>query len=115
MLFVCYPKCTTCQRARAYLDERGISYEVRDIKEDRPTRDELAAWQAASGLPLKRFFNTSGMKYRELGLKDKLETMSEEEQIRLLATDGMLVKRPLIIGEKILTGFREKEWTEALL
>lgn len=115
MLFVCYPKCTTCQKARAWLEARGLPAEVRDIKTQNPTEAELRRWHALSGLPLKRFFNTSGMKYRELGLKDRLETMSEEEQIRLLATDGMLVKRPLIIGEKILTGFREKEWTEALL
>lgn len=115
MLFVCYPKCTTCQKAKAWLEARGLPAEVRDIKTQNPTEAELRRWHALSGLPLKRFFNTSGMKYRELGLKDKLETMSGEEQIRLLATDGMLVKRPLVIGEKILTGFREKEWTEALL
>ena len=92
-----------------------LEFESRHIVEQNPTEEELRDWIKESGLPLKRFFNTSGMKYRELGLKDKLGTMSEEEQIRLLATDGMLVKRPLIIGERILTGFREKEWNEALL
>ena len=115
MLFVEYPKCTTCQKAKAFLESQGADFTLRDIKTEHPTEAELRQWHTQSGLPLKRFFNTSGMKYRELGLKDKLETMSEEEQIRLLATDGMLVKRPLIIGKRILTGFREKEWTEALL
>ena len=115
MLFLCYPKCTTCQRARAWLDARGVSYELRDIKLQNPTRDELAAWHAASGLPLRRFFNTSGLSYKSLGLKDKLPALSDGEQYDLLATDGMLVKRPLLIGDGfVLTGFREPEWEAAL-
>ena len=115
MLFIHYPKCSTCQKARAWLDGRGVSYEARDIKEDRPTLEELREWQRRSGLPLKRFFNTSGMLYRDLGLKDKLPGMSEEEQLALLSSDGMLVKRPLLITDKTaLPGFREKEW-EAVL
>ena len=115
MLFVCYPKCTTCQRARAYLDEKGIAYEFRDIKQENPTAEELAAWHRRSGLPLKRFFNTSGLQYKALGLKDKLPAMSEEEQLQLLATDGMLVKRPLLVGEDfVLAGFRQGEWEAAL-
>ncbi|MDE7010320.1 MAG: arsenate reductase family protein [Oscillospiraceae bacterium] len=115
MLFIHYPKCSTCQKARAWLDVRGVSYEARDIKEDRPTLEELREWQRRSGLPLKRFFNTSGMLYRDLGLKDKLPGMSEEEQLALLSSDGMLVKRPLLITDKTaLPGFREKEW-EAVL
>lgn len=115
MLFIEYPKCSTCQKAKKWLEANHVEFESRHIVEQKPTEEELRDWIEESGLPLKRFFNTSGMKYRELGLKDKLGTMSEEEQIRLLATDGMLVKRPLIIGEKILTGFREKEWSESLL
>ena len=115
MLFIHYPKCSTCQKAKAWLDGRGVSYEARDIKEDRPTLEELREWQRRSGLPLKRFFNTSGMLYRELGLKDKLPGMSEEEQLALLSSDGMLVKRPLLITDKTaLPGFREKEWEAAL-
>ena len=115
MLFICYPKCSTCQKARAWLDEKGIAYDFRDIKLDNPTAEELTRWWKASGLPLKKFFNTSGLQYKALGLKDKLPAMSEEEQIALLATDGMLVKRPLLIGEDfILTGFRPKEWEERL-
>lgn len=115
MLFIHYPKCSTCQKARAWLDGRGVSYEARDIKEDRPTLEELREWQRRSGLPLKRFFNTSGMLYRDLGLKDKLPGMSEEEQLALLSSDGMLVKRPLLITDKTaLPGFREKEWEAAL-
>ena len=115
MLFIHYPKCSTCQKARAWLDGRGVSYEARDIKEDRPTLEELREWQRRSGLPLKRFFNTSGMLYRDLGLKDKLSGMSEEEQLALLSSDGMLVKRPLLITDKTaLPGFREKEWEAAL-
>jgi arsenate reductase len=111
MRFVCYPKCTTCQKARAFLDSRGVYYEFRDIKTDSPTYEELRAWQKESGLPLKRFFNTSGLQYKALGLKDKLPNMTEEEQLRLLATDGMLVKRPILIGEGfVLVGFREAEW-----
>lgn len=115
MLFICYPKCSTCQKARSWLDEKGIAYDFRDIKTDNPTAEELRQWWQASGLPLKKFFNTSGLQYKALGLKDKLPTMSEEEQLALLATDGMLVKRPLLIGEDVvLTGFREKEWEERL-
>ena len=111
MLFVCYPKCSTCKKAKKWLDEQGISYEDRHIIEDNPTVEELKDWHERSGLPLKRFFNTSGMKYRELGLKDKLPEMSEEEQYELLATDGMLVKRPLLIGpDFVLVGFKEEEW-----
>ena len=115
MLFVCYPKCTTCQRARAWLEERGLSFEVRDIKADNPTREELGAWYAGSGLPLKRFFNTSGLQYKALGLKDKLPQMSEDEQFALLSTDGMLVKRPILVGDGfVLVGFKEAEWAEQL-
>lgn len=111
MLFVCYPKCTTCQKAEKYLKEKGVEYTVRHIKEDKPTLEELTAWYKLSGLPLKRFFNTSGMLYKELQLKDKLLAMSEEEQLQLLATDGMLVKRPLVVTEDfVLAGFKEKEW-----
>ena len=111
MLFIGYPKCTTCQKAKKYLMEKGLEFEERDIKVDNPTKDELTAWYQKSGLPLKRFFNTSGMVYKELQLKDKLPDMSEEEQLCLLATDGMLVKRPIVITEdKVLTGFKEKEW-----
>ena len=111
MLFIEYPKCSTCQKAKKWLDAHGIAYTDRHIKEENPTAEELRAWQAKSGQPLKKFFNTSGMLYRELGLKDKLPAMSEEEQIELLASDGMLVKRPLVILEDgVLIGFREKEW-----
>ena len=115
MLFMEYPKCSTCQKAKKWLETSGVAFEDRHIIENNPTEEELKTWIAKSGYPVKRFFNTSGMKYRELGLKEKLETMSDEEQIALLATDGMLVKRPLIIGDKILVGFREKEWAETLL
>ena len=112
MLFIEYPKCSTCKRAKKYLEDRGIAFQDRHIVEENPTEEELAKWIRMSGLPAKRFFNTSGMKYRELGLKDRLPDMSEEEQIRLLAGDGMLVKRPLLIdGERVLVGFKEKEWT----
>ena len=115
ILFVEYPKCSTCQKAKKWLDERETSYKDRHIVEENPTEEELKEWHKRSGLPLKRFFNTSGMKYKELNLKEKLAEMSEEEQIRLLATDGMLVKRPLIVAEDyVLTGFREKEWEEKL-
>ncbi|MBQ8417699.1 MAG: arsenate reductase family protein [Phascolarctobacterium sp.] len=111
MLFVCYPKCTTCQKAEKYLQAQGVEYTLRNIKEENPTLEELTAWYKLSGLPLKRFFNTSGMLYKELKLKDKLPTMTEEEQLALLATDGMLVKRPLIVTEQfVLAGFKEKEW-----
>ena len=115
MLFLWYPKCTTCQKAKKFLDERGASYTARHIKEENPTADELRTWWQASGLPLKKFFNTSGMQYRELGLKDKLPAMDEEEQLALLASDGMLVKRPVLVGEGfVLTGFRQGEWEEKL-
>ncbi len=115
MLFIEYPKCSTCRKAKKWLDDHGIAYTDRHIKEENPTVEELKAWQAKSGQPLKKFFNTSGMLYRELGLKDKLSAMSEEEQFALLASDGMLVKRPLVILEDdILLGFREKEWQEKL-
>lgn len=115
MLFLCYPKCTTCQKARAYLDAKGISYDFRDIKLENPTAGELRTWWQASGLPLKKFFNTSGLQYKALALKDKLPAMTEEEQLALLATDGMLVKRPILVGKGfVLTGFRQAEWDEAL-
>lgn len=115
MLFIGYPKCTTCKKAKKWLDEHKIEYTDRPIKEENPTAEELRQWHARSGLPLKRFFNTSGMIYREMGLKDKLADMSEDEQYALLATDGMLVKRPLLVGEDlVLTGFKEKEWAESL-
>ncbi len=111
MLFVCYPKCSTCKKAEAWLVEKGISFQKRDIKEDNPTREELARWLAASGLPVKRFFNTSGLQYKALGLKDRLPAMTVEEQLDLLATDGMLVKRPILVdGDKVLVGFKEAEW-----
>ena len=115
MLFVCYPKCTTCQKARAWLEARGLDFQVRDIKEDNPTGEELRRWHAASGLPLKRFFNTSGLQYKALGLKDRLPGMSEDEQFALLAADGMLVKRPILVGDGfVLVGFREAQWAEKL-
>ncbi|MBS7009957.1 arsenate reductase family protein [Anaerostipes sp.] len=111
MLFIEYPKCTTCRKAKKWLDEHQISYEDRHIVEDNPKAEELKEWIAKSGYPIKRFFNTSGMKYRDLGLKDKLPQMSEEEQIELLSTDGMLVKRPLVIGDDfVLVGFKEEQW-----
>lgn len=110
MLFIEYPKCTTCKRAKKWLDEHQVSYEERHIVEDNPKAEELKKWIAKSGLPIKRFFNTSGMKYRDLGLKDRLPEMTEEEQIELLATDGMLVKRPLVIGDDfVLVGFKEEQ------
>ena len=115
MLFVCYPKCSTCQKAKAWLQERGVAFDERDIKQDNPTEQELRAWHEKSGLPLKRFFNTSGLQYKALGLKDKLPAMTEDEQYALLATDGMLVKRPLLIDSgKVLVGFKETEWEAAL-
>ena len=115
MLFLCYPKCTTCQKAKAYLDASGVAYELRDIKLENPTLEELTAWWKASGLPLKKFFNTSGLQYKALNLKDKLPAMTEEEQLALLATDGMLVKRPILVGDGfVLTGFRQAEWDEKL-
>ncbi|HIZ81650.1 MAG TPA: arsenate reductase family protein [Candidatus Mediterraneibacter pullistercoris] len=115
MLFVCYPKCSTCKKAQKWLDEKGKDYEARDIRTDHPTEEELREWQRKSGLPLKRFFNTSGNLYKEMKLKDRLPEMSEAEQFRLLSTDGMLVKRPILTdGETVLVGFREKEWEEKL-
>ena len=116
MLFVEYPKCSTCQKAKKWLDEHGISYEDRHIVENHPTYEELKDWYGRSGLPLKKFFNTSGMLYKEMKLKDKLPTMSEDEQLQLLSTNGMLVKRPVIVdGDTVLTGFRVAEWEEKLL
>ncbi len=116
MLFLCYPKCTTCQKAKAWLEEQGIAYEMRDIKQENPTAEELRLWWQASGLPLKKFFNTSGLQYKALGLKDKLPAMTEEEQIALMATDGMLVKRPILVDDGlVLVGFRQKDWEEKLL
>ena len=112
MLFIEYPKCTTCKRAKKYLEEHGVSFEDRHIVEENPTKEELTEWIKRSGYSIRKFFNTSGMRYRELGLKDKLDNMSDEEKIELLASDGMLVKRPLLIDEnRILVGFQEKEWT----
>lgn len=111
MLFLCYPKCSTCQKAKAFLDANDVSYTLRDIKIENPTEDELRQWHKLSGLPLKKFFNTSGLQYRTLELTKKLPTMSEDEQFALLATDGMLVKRPLLIGENfVLTGFKQTDW-----
>lgn len=116
MLFVEYPKCTTCKKAKKWLADHELEHESRHIKEENPTAQELKEWHLKSGLPLKRFFNTSGALYRELGLKDKLPGMSEEEQYSLLATDGMLVKRPVLVGEDfVLTGFKEAEWEDKLL
>jgi arsenate reductase len=116
MLLICYPKCTTCQKAKKWLESQGIAYTERNIAEENPTYAELKKWYKKSGLPLKRFFNTSGLLYKSMQLKDKLPEMSEEEQLKLLATDGMLVKRPLVVdGDTVLTGFREVEWTEKLL
>ena len=115
MLFIEYPPCSTCQKAKKWLDERGISYTARHIKEEKPTYEELKHWYSISGLTLKRFFNTSGLLYKSLNLKERLPQMSEEEQLRLLATDGMLVKRPILVcGEKVTTGFKVNEW-EAIL
>ena len=115
MLFVEYPKCTTCKKAKKWLDDNNLTYTDRYIKEQNPTIEELKEWHKKSGLPLKRFFNTSGNLYKELGLKDKLPTMTEEEQYELLATDGMLVKRPIIVTEeKVFTGFKEDVWKELL-
>lgn len=115
MLFIEYPKCSTCKKAKKWLDENGVEYTDRHIIENNPTCEELKEWYEKSGLPLKKFFNTSGMLYKSLNLKEKMTTMSEDEQLKLLATDGMLVKRPLIVSDDvILTGFREKEWIEKL-
>ena len=115
MTFICYPKCTTCQKAQKWLDENGISYTFRDIKMENPTYNELPAWRELSGLPLKRFFNTSGLLYKSVGLKDKLPQMSEDEMLKRLAEDGMLVKRPLLVGNDfVLIGFKEAEWESRL-
>ena len=115
MLFLCYPKCTTCQKAKQWLDEQGIPYTLRDIKQNNPTADELRTWHKASGLPLKRFFNTSGLLYQSMQLKEKLPGMSEDEQFALLASDGMLVKRPILVHDNgVLVGFREAEWAAAM-
>ena len=114
--FICYPKCTTCQKAQKWLDDNKIEYKFRDIKLDNPTLDELKEWHKKSGLPLKKFFNTSGLLYKSLDLKNKLPTMPEDEMLNLLASDGMLAKRPLIIGDNfVLVGFKENEWSESLL
>ena len=115
MKVLVYRKCSTCMKALKWLDEHNINYEERAIKEENPTYEELKKWYAKSGLPLKKFFNTGGMIYKEMGLKDKLNNMSEEEQLKLLSTDGMLVKRPIVIkGNKVLIGFKEKEWENVL-
>lgn len=111
MLYVCYPKCTTCKKAQKWLDENGISYELRDIKENNPSYEELEEWYHKSGLPLKKFFNTCGQLYRSMGLKDKLPSMSEREQLELLASDGMMVKRPIaVMGGTVRIGFKEVDW-----
>ncbi len=111
--FICYPKCTTCQKAKKWLDDNKIEYELRDIKTDNPTLDELTLWHEKSGFPSRKFFNTSGLLYKSMDLKNKLPGMSEEEMLQLLATDGMLVKRPLLVGEDfVLVGFREADWAE---
>ena len=117
MLFLQYPPCTTCQKAKKWLDERGVSYDDRHIKLENPSYEELKEWYSRSGLPLKRFFNTSGLVYKAMELKDKLPTMTEEEQLQLLATDGMLVKRPVLVTDdgKVLTGFKEADWEKAVL
>lgn len=116
MLFVCYPKCSTCRKAQSWLDNHGLTYTLRDIKEENPTREELAEWHGRSGLPLRKLFNTSGLLYKSLALKDRLPGMSEDEQLDLLASDGMLVKRPILVTETaVLVGFREADWAAALL
>ena len=113
--FTCYPKCTTCQKAKKWLDDNKIEYEFRDIKLDNPTLDELTEWYKKSGLSLKKFFNTSGLLYKSLNLKNKLPTMTDDEMLKLLATDGMLVKRPLLVGDDfVLVGFKESEWSEKI-
>lgn len=115
MLFLCYPKCSTCQKAKKWLDDRKIDYSLRDIKLENPSYEELDQWHRRSGLPLKKFFNTSGLIYKSMNLKDKLSALSEDEMLKLLATDGMLVKRPLLIGKDfVLIGFREDDWAERL-
>jgi arsenate reductase len=115
MLFIEYPPCTTCKKAKKWLEDAGVCFDARHIKENNPTYEELKEWHSCSGLPLKKFFNTSGLLYKSLNLKEKLPTMSEEEQLRLLASDGMLVKRPLVVADDfVLTGFREAEWRERI-
>ena len=115
LTFICYPRCTTCQKAQKWLDEQGIEYALRDIKLQNPTLPELTEWYRKSGLPLRRFFNTSGLLYKSMELKTRLPQMSESEMLELLATDGMLVKRPIVVdGEKVLVGFKEAEWSERL-
>lgn len=115
LTFLCYPKCTTCQKAKKFLDSRGVSYEERHIKDQNPTAQELQQWKDQGDLPLKKFFNTSGQLYKSMALKDKLPAMSEEEQLAMLATDGMLVKRPILVGDDfVLTGFKEEEWAKHL-
>ena len=115
MNFICYPKCTTCQKAKKWLDANGVSYDLRDIKEQNPSYEELKSWYGMSGLPLKKFFNTSGLLYKSMELKNKLPDMSEEEQLRLLASDGMLVKRPILInGSKVVVGFKESDYEKAV-
>ncbi len=115
LTFICYPKCSTCKKAQKFLDDNAVNYTLRDIKEDNPSCDELKTWYEKSDLPLKRFFNTSGLLYKSLELKDKLPEMSEDEQLKLLSTDGMLVKRPLLIGDDfVLSGFKETDWAEKL-
>ena len=115
-VFICYPGCSTCRKAEAWLKERGVGYTVRDIKKERPSGEEIALWQERSGLPLKRFFNTSGQLYRQLDVKERLPDMDRAEQLELLGSDGMLVKRPILLwGDRVLVGFREKEWEELLL
>ena len=114
--FICYPKCTTCQKAKKWLDDNRVEYEMRDIKLEHPTLDELTQWYGKSKMPLKRFFNTSGLLYKSLDLKNKIPTMSDGEMLKLLASDGMLVKRPLVVSEDlVLLGFKEDEWAESLL
>lgn len=117
MLFLEYPPCSTCKKAKKWLDDHGLSYTARHIKEENPTYEELCRWLEVSGLPLKKFFNASGLQYKALGLKDKLPQMSEDEQLRLLSSDGMLVKRPIVVTENgsVLVGFREEQWTQTLL
>lgn len=115
MIFVCYPKCSTCQKAKKWLDEHNVEYTERHIAEENPAYDELKEWYEKSGQPLKKFFNTSGLLYKEMKMKDKLPSMSEEEQLRLLSTNGMLVKRPILVtGDKVLVGFREAEWDDVI-
>ena len=113
--FICYPKCTTCQKAKKWLDDNGVAYEMRDIKLENPSLEELSEWYKKSGLPLRKFFNTSGLLYKSMSLKEKLPEMTEEEMLALLSTDGMLVKRPILVGDSfVLVGFKEAEWKELL-